>query len=178
MMNFLQHPPPQRPNYEVIGSAYAAATGLGHALRATDEFARHLGAGTGQPGLDELRIICEETRNDSLELADLLWDTYWILENTDISTVPSAKPFQRMLEEMREGEAELDKGMARYPVIRDVMMPLRRATAKARSNASLVVNVIRQKTPGAQTSIPSKADPEGLRELARVNTRLLRERFG
>ncbi|SOC56936.1 hypothetical protein SAMN05421509_10817 [Chromohalobacter canadensis] len=178
MMDFQQHTPPKQPDFEVMASAYATAMGLGNALRATDALSHQPATADTQSAVAKLRAVCEETRKDSLELAELLWATYRTLE-TEVSGIPpSAAPFQRMLDAMRESEAEMDRGMAEHQIIRDIMMPLRRATAKARSNASLVVNLIRQKTPGAQSSVSSKADPEGLRELARVNTQLLREKCG
>ncbi len=172
MMHFVQSRP--RPDgFEVMAEAYAMASGLCDVERAAEAYAHDSHA-----ALEMLRQACKDSERTTLKFVDSLGAIYQALSAPDSDIPVSLAPFVEILEEMRESEAKQDRDMTEHPQFREIMTPLRRATAKARSIVSDIVLLIRQRTPGEQTAIPGKSDPEALRALASVSTRLLEERFG
>lgn len=165
--------PPRPDSYEVMAAAYAMASGLGDVERAAEAYTREPAT-----ALDALRHVCEETRRETLELAEAIWSIHQLLSTPESGFSTSLAPFEKMLEEMRESEEKLDRDMAQHQVIREIMMPLRRATAKTRAYVSDVVLLLRQMHPEQCQRIPSQAKPEALRALAESSAQLLDKRLG
>lgn len=160
--------------YSALATSFTAASEMVDMVHIVELYEKQ----SNHDRLAEVRRASEVGRDEALALTESLMTLYRFLDEDESDDI-SPHAFIKMLDMIRQFESRIDFRIARDENLKDAMMPMRRAMAESRSWIWNIVHLLQQKQPLTEDRlIPSKVDPAGLRELARVNTRLLHEKFG
>lgn len=163
----------------LLTTAFAVTSGLGGIVQAsTAVVVSPVVVAPAKAPHEELRHLTQDIMPHAQSLADSLEDTYLAMSQgeVDLSEQVDHAEAEAMVKTLRQHEVAIDRIMESSEVARDILLPLRKMIAKARSNASIVASLARQEA-GEFEHFAGQANPGGLKALARANTDIVFNRL-